>query len=43
MLRRTRAVVATGPGQLEMRTDPLPEIGEEDGILKALLDPAIPD
>ena len=34
MLRKTRAVVATGPGELEMRTYPLPEIGEEDGILE---------
>ncbi len=31
---KTRAVVATGPGQMEMRQYPLPEIGEQDGILK---------
>ena len=34
MLSRTRAVVAASPGKLEMRTYPLPEIGEEGGILK---------
>ncbi|WP_419660676.1 alcohol dehydrogenase, GroES family [Desulfosarcina variabilis str. Montpellier] len=37
MLTSTRAVVATGPGKLEMRTYPLPEIGDEDGILKVEL------
>ncbi|MCB2227902.1 MAG: zinc-binding dehydrogenase [Desulfarculaceae bacterium] len=31
---KTRAMVATAPGELEMREFPLPEIGEEDGILK---------
>lgn len=31
---KTRAVVVTGPGELEMREFPLPEIGDEDGILK---------
>ncbi|MBU1276959.1 MAG: zinc-binding dehydrogenase [Proteobacteria bacterium] len=31
---KTRAVVVTEPGQLEMREFPLPEIGDEDGILK---------
>ncbi len=31
---KTRAVVATGPGRLEIRSYPLPDIGEEDGILK---------
>ena len=31
---KTRAVVATEPGKLQMREFPLPEIGEEDGILK---------
>ena len=34
MLKETRAVVATGPGELELRAYPLPEIGDEDGILK---------
>lgn len=33
-MMETRAVVATGPGKLEMRTYPLPDIGDEDGILK---------
>ncbi len=31
---KTRAVVVTGPGELEMREFPLPEIGDDDGILK---------
>ncbi|MFH2126426.1 MAG: hypothetical protein ABIK12_07900, partial [Pseudomonadota bacterium] len=31
---KTRAVVAVEAGKLEMREYPLPEIGEEDGILK---------
>ncbi len=31
---KTRAVVATGPGRLEIRSYPLPEIGEDEGILK---------
>jgi alcohol dehydrogenase len=31
---KTRAVVVTGPGKLEMREFPLPETGDEDGILK---------
>ncbi len=31
---KTRAVVVTGPGEMEMREFPLPEIGDEDGILK---------
>jgi alcohol dehydrogenase len=31
---KTRAIVATGPGKLEIRTYPLPDIGEQDGILK---------
>ena len=31
---KTRAVVVTKPGELEMREFPLPEIGDEDGILK---------
>jgi alcohol dehydrogenase len=30
----TRAVVATGPGKIELRRYPLPDIGDEDGILK---------
>ncbi|GAB6904669.1 putative alcohol dehydrogenase adh [Desulfosarcina cetonica] len=34
MRMETRAVVATGPGELELRRYPLPEIGDEDGILK---------
>ena len=31
---KTRAVVVTGPGKLEMREFPLPETGDEDGLLK---------
>jgi len=31
---KTRAMVATGPGQMEMQEFPLPEVGPEDGILK---------
>lgn len=31
---KTRAMVAVAPGELEMREFPLPEIGDEDGILK---------
>ena len=31
---KTRAMVATAPGKMEMREYPLPEIGDEDGILK---------
>ena len=37
MIKKTRAVVVTGPGKLEMRSYPLPDIGEEDGILKVEL------
>ena len=37
MVMETRAMVATGPGELEMRTYPLPDIGQEDGILKVEL------
>ncbi|MEW5912778.1 MAG: alcohol dehydrogenase catalytic domain-containing protein, partial [Thermodesulfobacteriota bacterium] len=33
----TRAMVVTAPGQMEMRRYPLPEIGDEDGILKVEL------
>lgn len=32
-MTESRAVVVTAPGQLEMRRYPLPQIGEEDGIL----------
>lgn len=34
MTPTTRAIVATGPGALDMRTYPLPDVGDEDGILK---------
>ena len=34
---KTRAVVVTEAGKLEMREYPLPQIGEEDGILKVEL------
>ena len=34
---KTRAVVATEPGKLEMQEFPLPQVGEEDGILKVEL------
>jgi alcohol dehydrogenase len=36
-MNTTRAMVATGPGKLEMRSYPLPDIGDEDGILKVEL------
>lgn len=36
-MNQTRAIVATGPGKLEIRSYPLPDIGEEDGILKVEL------
>ena len=31
---KSRAMVVTGPGQMEMREYPLPQIGDQDGILK---------
>jgi alcohol dehydrogenase len=33
-MKKTRALVLKGPRQLEMQEFPLPEVGEEDGILK---------
>ena len=33
-MKKTRAMVVTAPGQMEMRTFELPEVGEEDGLLK---------
>jgi alcohol dehydrogenase len=33
-MMKTRAIVATGPGRLDLRNYPLPAIGAEDGILK---------
>ena len=33
-MQKTRAMVLTGPRQLEMKEFPLPETGEDDGILK---------
>jgi len=34
MATKSRAVVVTGPGKLEINTFPLPQIGDSDGILK---------
>jgi len=33
-MKTTRAMVLTGPGSLELREFPLPETGEDDGLLK---------
>ena len=33
-MKKTRAMVVTAPGQLEMQEFDVPETGEEDGILK---------
>ncbi|MBN1106922.1 MAG: alcohol dehydrogenase catalytic domain-containing protein [Deltaproteobacteria bacterium] len=36
-MRTSRAMVVTGPGSMELREFPLPEIGENDGLLKVEL------
>jgi alcohol dehydrogenase len=36
-MNKSRAIVATGPGKLEIHSFTLPDIGEEDGILKVEL------
>ncbi|UCF82953.1 MAG: hypothetical protein JSV50_17470 [Desulfobacteraceae bacterium] len=33
-MKRTRAMVLTGPRRLEMQEFDLPDVGKEDGILK---------
>jgi len=33
-MKKTRAMVLTGPGSLELQEFPLPEIGDDDGLLK---------
>lgn len=37
MRGESRAVVLTGPGSIEMRSFPLPQIGEDDGLLRVEL------
>jgi alcohol dehydrogenase len=36
-MQTSRAMVVTGPGRMEPREFPLPEIGENDGLLKVEL------